>query len=66
MFYKSISHQTYYLKVWGTFSDRNIWEEFEDTKEVIIRIRKSEGRQLNDQRKGNKDKQQSAKHYTEN
>jgi len=36
-------------------------EEFEDTK-VVIRIRKLKDRQHN----GQKDKQRSTKHYTEN
>jgi hypothetical protein len=39
-------------------------EELEDTTGVI-RIRKSQDRQLNDQKeKGQKDKQRSTKHYT--
>jgi len=47
------------------FENRRLKEEFEDTKGVI-RIRVLKDRQRNDQKqKGQKDKQRSTKHYTE-
>jgi hypothetical protein len=44
---------------------RKYQEEIEDTK-VVIRVPKSKDRQRNDKmKKGQKDKQRSTKHYTE-